>query len=285
MPAPALFAFVQVEVPWILGPADGRYVVRGHAGTPEHVLVVSTLSAPVTRRRVRSRRARVEAPGAGPASTIASRATLIDAQPLAQPGERWLAAVDLQAHADRAISAINRVLGAQRLAAADPAVRPVDRTHSLAVRVGVGAGEQVAEGRWSQAVCVPPPPSPRGSRGAGLHPVERLAAVLAGRDVLLATEELTLRARVDADAERWRECALQLRAALQAARAELVPWSGQGDIDERLAELADLSGDVAAAAGAALEGGPGDEQIAGIGHALARLEAALRARTAVQLGR
>jgi hypothetical protein len=249
------------------------------------VLVVSTLSAPVTRRRVRSRRARIEPPGAGPSSAVASRATLIGAQPLAQPGERWLAAVDLQAHADRAISAINRVLGAQRLAAADSAVRPVDRTHALVVRVGVGAGEQVAEGRWAQAVSVPPPAAPRRSRGAGLHPVERLAAVLAGRDVLLATEELTLRARSDADAERWRECALQLRAALEAARAELVPWSGQGDIDERLAELADLSGDVGAAAGAALEGGLDDEQIAGIEHALGRLEAALRARTAVQLGR
>lgn len=285
MPAPALFSFVQLEVPWILGPPDGRYVVRGHAGAPEHVLVVSTLSAPVARKRIRARRARAEPATAGPASAIASRATLIGAQPLAEPGERWLGTVDLQAHAGRAITVLNRVLYAQRLAAADPAVRPVDRAHALAVRVGVGAGEQVAEGRWSQAVLVPPPAPPRRSRSAGLHPVERLAAVLAGRDVLLAAEELALRARTDADADRWRECALQLRAALQSALAELTPWSGQGDIDARLAELRELSGDVDAAAGTALEGGLDDEQIAAVSRALARLEAALRARTAAQLGR
>lgn len=285
MPAPALFSFVQVEVPWILGPPDGRYVVRGHAGAPEHVLVVSTLSAPVSRGRRRSRRARAEAPAAGPASAIASRATLIGAQPLTEPGERWLAAVDVQAHADRAIAALNRVLHAQRLAAADPAVRPVDRAHALAVRVGVGAGEQVAEGRWSRAVLVPPAAPARRARGAGLQPVERLAAVLAGRDVLLAAEELALRARADADAQRWRECALQLRAALQAALAELVPWSGQGDVDARLVELDELSAGVEAAAATALEGGLDDEQIGSVSHALGRLEAALRARTSVQLGR
>ena len=62
--------------------------------------------------------------------------------------------------------------------------------------------------------------------------------MLAGRDVALACEELTLRARADADAGRWRDCAFQLRAAYDAALAELLPWSGQADIDERLAELA-----------------------------------------------
>jgi len=286
VPAPALFSFVQVEVPWILGPPDGRYVVRGHAGTPEHVLVVSTLSAPVARAgRLRGRRRHPEMASPPPARAIATRATLIGAQPLAEPGERWLAAADAEAEADRAIAALNRVLHAQRLAAADPAVRPVDRAHALAVRVGVGAGEQVADGRWSQALLVPAPAPPRRLRSGGLQPVERLAAVLAGRDVLLAAEELALRARADAESERWRECALQLRAALDAALAELVPWSGQGDIDDRLAELHELRDPIGEAAGAALEGGLQDEQVAVVAHALARLEAALRARTAVHLGR
>ena len=36
-----LFGFVQLEFPWALGPPDGRYVLRGHAGEPEHVLVVT----------------------------------------------------------------------------------------------------------------------------------------------------------------------------------------------------------------------------------------------------
>ena len=60
-----------------------------------------------------------------------------------------------------------------------------------------------------------------------LRPQERLAAILGGRDVALACEELALRARLDADAGRWREAAFQLRVALEAAIAELGPWPGR----------------------------------------------------------
>ena len=288
MGAPALFAFVQVEVPWILGPADGRYIVRGHAGEPEYVLVIGTLGAPVRRGALRRRRAtrpRPVAPSAAPATAIATRATLIGARPLEEPGEQWLRHADLQAEADRGIAALNRVLHAQRIAAADPALAPLTRERALAVRVGVGAGEQVADGRWASAVLVPAPAAGgRGSRVAGLRPTERLAAMLANRDVALACEELTLRARADADAGRWRDCAFQLRAAYEAALAELLPWSGQSDIDERLAELAELQPAVAGAAEAAREGGVDEDRIAELSQALARLEAALRARTNTQLG-
>lgn len=288
MSAPALFAFVQVEVPWVLGPADGRYIVRGHAGEPEYVLVIGTLAAPVHRRgplaRRSARRARPVAPSSAPATAIATRATLIGARPLTMPGERWLREADLQAEADRGITVLNRVLHAQRIATADPAVGALTHARTIAVRVGVGAGEQVAEGRWTGAALVPPPAPGRGSRTAGLRPTERLAAMLAGRDVALACEELTLRARADADAGRWRDCAFQLLAAYDAALAELLPWGGQADIDERLAELAELRPSVAGAADAAREGGLEDERIAALAQALARLEAALRARTNAQLG-
>lgn len=288
MSAPALFAFVQVEVPWVLGPADGRYIVRGHAGEPEHVLVIGTLAAPVRRRgplgRRRSRRPQPVAPSASPATAIATRATLIGARPLAQPGERWLRDADLQAEAARGIAVLNSVLHAQRIATADPGVGALTHARMLAVRVGVGAGEQVAEGRWASAALVPPPDPGRGSRTTGLRPTERLAAMLAGRDVALACEELTLRARADADAGRWRDCAFQLRAAYDAALAELLPWGGQADIDDRLGELGELRGGVDAAAAAALQGGLDDDGIATLAQALTRLEAALRARTNAQLG-
>lgn len=288
MSAPALFTFVQVEVPWVLGPADGRYIVRGHAGEPEYVLVVGTIGAPVRRgalHRRRARRAQPVSPAPPPSAATATRATLIAARPLAEPGERWLQGADLGAEADRAIAVLNRVLHAQRVATGDPAVGPVTRARALAVRVGVGAGEQVADGRWASAVLVPAPSaSGRTSRSAGLRPTERLAAILAGRDVALACEELTLRARADADAGRWRDCAFQLRAAFDAALGELLPWSGQADIDERLAELADLRPAVDEAATAAVAGGLVDEQIAALDRALGRLEAALRARTNAQLG-
>src|SRR5450631_674478 len=39
-----LFVFLQLEFPWALGPADGRYLLRDRAdGEPEHVVVIDTL--------------------------------------------------------------------------------------------------------------------------------------------------------------------------------------------------------------------------------------------------
>ena len=73
---------------------------------------------------------------------------------------------------------------------------------------------------------------------------------------------------------------LQLRVALQAAVAELPPWSERGDLATRIAELEELWPDVDAAADAALRGGVDDEVFDRAEHALGRLEAALRARTA-----
>ena len=120
-------------------------------------------------------------------------------------------------------------------------------------------------------------PSP--PRAAALRPQERLAALLGARDAPLAAEELALRARVDLDAGRRREAALQLRIALEAGLAELEPWREQ--LADRLAELRDARGAVGAAANAALQGGIDDETAAEVERVLERLEAALRARVAL----
>ncbi len=41
-----LFVFLQLEFPWALGPADGRYLLRdGAEAEPEHVVVIDTLGA------------------------------------------------------------------------------------------------------------------------------------------------------------------------------------------------------------------------------------------------
>lgn len=277
---------MQVEVPWVLGPADGRYVLRGHAGEPAYVLVVRTLGAPRRRgplRRLRRRRARPAAPSPPPTPVTVTRATLVAAEPLAGTGERWLREADVQAEADHALAVLGAVLHAQRLAAADPDVPEVTRARALVVRVGVGAGEQVADGRWTSAVEVPAPSGPA-SRTATLRPQERLAAILSGRDVALASEQLVLRARADADAGRWREAAFQLRVALEAAIAELEPWSGRGDLDARIEELRRFRTAVGTIANAALEGGLDDAQIAEVRRVTERLEAALRARTQAELG-
>jgi len=88
-----------------------------------------------------------------------------------------------------------------------------------------------------------------------------------------------LRARGDLDHGRPREGALQLSVALEAALAELEGWREQ--LGERLDELAGHRPAVAAAAQAALAGGLDDETVEAVEGALARLEAALRARAAL----
>ncbi len=250
------------------------------------MLVLQTITAPVRRGPLgRRRRPRPEPapPEPPPATAPATRITLVGARALEEPADRWLAARDLAAEADGAVAVLNRLLHAHRLAAADPSVRPLSRAQATAVRVGCGAGEQVADGRWTQALEVPPPVP--GGRAAVLQPAERLAALLGGRDVALACEDLTLRAREDADAGRWQACAFQLRVALEAALAELEPWVGQADLAERLDELRALRPQVGAAANAALEGGLGETRIADVRAALERIEAALRARAQAELSR
>lgn len=276
-----MFGFSQIEVPWALGPADGRYVVRRHAGEqPEHVLVLTTLGAS-QRRLLGGRRARPAAPEPSPSPVITGRATIITAEPLgdANAAASWFAASDPEAAMAAGLLVLNRALHAHRVASADPFAREVGRADALVARVGIGAGEQVAEGRWSEAVELPGP-EPRKRRTAALRPQERLAALLSGRDAALACELLVLRARADLDAGRQREAALQLRTALDAALAELPPWAERGDLGRRVEELAAGRPAVEQLARAALGRGLDPEEVAAVARALGRLEAALRARSA-----
>jgi hypothetical protein len=280
------FRFVQFEFPWALGPEPGRYAIREQLGEPPaHVLVVAVLGARERRLLPRRRRARAvaAAPGPAPEPVVTSRATLVDTVGLDdyESAAAWLAAAELEALAGAALMRLNRVLHAHRIAAADPYAREVARTQALVVRVGFGNGESVADGRWDRARELPRPAAPAlRPRAAALRPQERLAALLAARDVALACEELTLRTRQDVDAERWREAALGLRAAFEAALAELEPWRELTGLPERLAQLREHRDGVGALANAALRRGLDDGQIDLITTVLGRIEATLRARTA-----
>lgn len=273
-----------MEIPWPIGPADGRYVIRGHAGEPAHILVLRTLGAPERRRSLRRRRFRPAAVQPPPTPVPTTRATLIGATPLSDSGEQWLKDADLEDEAGNALGVLNAVVHQHRSAASDPRVPELTRGLALVVRVGYGAGEQVADGRWSAAVEIAAPAPARRERSGVLRPQERLAAMLGGRDVALACEELTLRARLDADAGRWREAAFQMRVALEAAIAELGPWSGNPGLAERIEELRALRPAIGDAANRALDGGLDESSIGAVRHGLERVEAALRARTHAELG-
>jgi hypothetical protein len=248
------------------------------------VLVLATVGAP-QRRRLGRRRPRRAAPE--PATVPVARATLVAVQSFAdeRAAERWLRDAGEQreaaeARVHEAVAVLNRVLHLHRAATADPHVREVDADQALVVRLGYGEGEQVADGHWLRAIEARLTRARR-RREAVLRPQERLAALLGARDAALACEELALRARQDVDAGRRREAALQLEVALVAALAELQPWAPRGDLAMRIDELRALLPGVEAAARGALQGGVEDDEDAAVRHALERLEAALRARTAL----
>ena len=276
------FGFVQWEFAGRLGPDPGRYPVRRFAGDDvRSIVVIGGFEAPRRSLLPRGRRAKA-AKEAGPAAVDVTRATVIDAEPMYErdAAEAWLE----QAAGERsetvvaeALAVLNRAVAAQRVAAVDPLQADADPDRALVVRVGYGLGEQVAEGDWEAASELP---RPRERRSRALVPQQRLAALLSGRDVALACEELALRARGDLDAGRQREAAMQLHLALEAAVAELESWRGRSDMGERIDELAGLRGDVAGAANAAIQGGLEPEQVVAVSRALERLEAALRARAA-----
>ncbi len=244
------------------------------------MLVIATLGAPERRRLLAGRRRQREAPPEPePAPVSTGKATVIDVgRPLAGEDEAraWLrtAGGDFLA---AGLAVLNRALHAFRLVTADPYLNAVSDGQALVARIGFGAGEEVADGLWTEARELLGP-RPRQRRLKTLQPQARLAAVLSGRELPLACEELALRARLDLDSGRQREAALQLLVALDAALVELAADPAAGELAPRLAELRDQRERAGEAAQAALSGPLAPEQRAAVEFTLGRIEAALRAR-------
>jgi len=273
--AERLFLFVQLEFPWELGPPDGRYLLRGGPERePEHVVVLGTVGATRrpegmlrARRRTRSRPATPE-----PAPVAITRATVID--PVAVAGDAqaraWLAQLDPERETRSAVGVLGGVLHAYRIATADPYIHEPSPARALVIRAGWGEGEQVADGHWRHALELPWKEPHTRRRVAALRPQERLTVLLSGREQALLCEELTLRARRDLDQERLAHATVELQSAYAAALSEL-GGEDRPDLTERVVELRKLSATIAASAE------PDEHPVR---HALERLEAALRARTA-----
>lgn len=268
------FPFVQFEFAFPVGPADGRYLKRtGAGGAAERVIVIRTLGAPERRRLRRRRPTRVKQGDPAPVPTV--RTTIIRAEPLDRPeAEGWLDGLRrdraaLEAELRDASRELNHLLRAHRAASGDPYVRELVGRAANVVRIGYGSGELVADGRFDAAYEVPAEVRRRLRRAEMLAPQERLAAILGGRDEVLASEELVLRARVDIDADRPREAALQARIALEAILAELPAGSP-------LADLEAARPAVGTAANAALEGLPTADMQAAVAGAVEAMERALR---------
>ena len=155
----------------------------------------------------------------------------------AKEGSAWLARTlrDRERATDEIRAAtriVNRALAALRAAAQDPLVNEIGASRALSIRVGHGSGDELAEGRWTEARELP---QPRRGRLDDVGPQSRLAAVLAGRDEVHPAETLALRAMLDSEQGRHAEALYGIRAA-KAALDEL-PSEASAKLRERIDAL------------------------------------------------
>ena len=175
---------------------------------------------------------------------------------------------------DGALRVLNQALHAHRLAKTDPHSRDASDSVALITRIGFGSGDEVADGQYGEAWELPRAGRRRLAKRSMDAPDERFAALLGGREPLYACEELVLRARIDLDAGRMREAALQARIALETVLSELgteIP----GNRRPALEGDRELAGD---AANQALKGALDPELTEPLTEFIVRMEAALRAR-------
>jgi hypothetical protein len=279
---------VQFELAGGLPLADGRYLARSaDESEQESVLVLQRIGAP--RAPGRRRRSRRVGAGTEPPALALTRATAIRAfAPFGDLGEaaRWLdEACEAEDTVDvlvvEGLALLNRALHAQAVATANPNSQvELDAEGAERVLIGVGTGEEVADGRFTEAreVDARPRSSRRRRREEELRPQERVAAVLRGRERLDACETLLLRARADLDAGRAREAALQLRVGLEALLVELKGALADPGHEEDMATLAERKGQVGEAANAALQGDLPPQQRAQVEELLKLSERVLRRR-------
>ena len=212
-PPRQLFRFCQLDFPFALGPADGRYLERSPAGEDLAVVVFAALHAERA-SRLRGRRPSKLPPGAERAGAGADHARDGDRAP-SRSTTRARRATGCSAAAAAAstggeeiataLAHVNHAVAAYRVCAADPHAHDVSRDQALRVRLGYGTGAELVDGGWDEALVVPGEHSrPRVRRrmlapraGAGGHPHGPPRGVQ-------PSEELLLRARLDLDAGRQR---------------------------------------------------------------------------------
>jgi len=240
----------------------------------ESVLVLSTLGAPERRLLQRSKFRPVEASDPEPVPT--ARATVVRATPFRSDSDAaaWLSGADLDEEVGAAVLLLNRALHAHRVAAADPYVTEVSAERALVVRIGYGSGDELADGRYGEALELPRTTRRRSKRSMEA-PEERFAALLGGREEVLPAEELVLRARADLNAGRLAEAALQARVAIEALLAAGIASSESGPAGGSLAAHRDA---IASAANAALRGELPGDSAAALEEAVAAMEHALKKR-------
>lgn len=222
-----LLPMVQLDLPGELPLEDGRYVVRppGEPSGDADVLAIRTLGTARAKRGLfRSKGKPVAAAEEAPALRV-SRVTLARAKPFgtAEAAEAWLQEVSDSEEMSKSLAAetartLNRALRAHRAAAGDPYATDLHHGSAVAIRFGFGSGDELVDGRWTEAVEMPE----SGRRAllaasrAEVGPQERVAAVLGAREEVAPYEELLAGARRALAEGRIEEAAVMVEAAARS---------------------------------------------------------------------
>jgi hypothetical protein len=192
------------------------------------VLIVQELGSARPGRRGRRRAKRVEP---GTPEQVPVTIVTVTGQSLADAdaASKWLKATmadgeEARGEVRAATRIVNRALNALRAGAEDPLVQEIAASRALAVRIGHGTGDELAEGRWTEATELA---RPGRHRLDDVEPQSRVAAVLAGRDEVHPAETLALRARLDVEQGRRAEALYGVRAALAALEEQPTERSKQ----------------------------------------------------------
>lgn len=302
------FLFIQFEFTHAVGPHAGAYVIaregesepgasqapvldarnqqlagvtRGVGGAD--VLVVGVLGAPAARRGVLRRAREVDADTAPDDVPLSLLTFIKGTEPLPDRDQAKgrLNAIrfsdsEQQRWVDEGLGVINVAIRAYRTGAPDPYAIDVNRRDARRVRIGYGDTDEVQNGRWHEAIDLPPQVHARRKLIERLRPAEAVAAVLAGKTEVFEAEELLLRALIDLDHGRTRAAAHQVAAGIQLLAAELrsLPTAGPGW--GPLGELARRADELAAAATDAPLDAPGMTELESIIAAVEELLSAWR---------
>ena len=197
---------------------------------------------------------------------------------------------------DEALAVVNRVVHLHRLAAADPHVHELAAAQATVARAGWGEGEQLADGRWTQARELPLQARRRARRLFGRRSRRERNEELVHLERLRGAAGRARCSRCSARswpcgpgrtstpaATRWRRssCARRSpRPSRSCAGRDARTWCCGWTSCEQLSD--GVEGEAERVLEAARSGRPGEERPRPdaelLAHALGRLEAALRAR-------
>lgn len=233
----------QLDLPGELPLEDGRFVVRppGDPDGEADVLAVRTLGTSRARGRLFGKSPKPDQASEEAPALRVSRVTLAKAKPFGtlEAARAWLAEVAASEDLAKGLAAetartLNRALRAHRAAAGDPYATDLHHGSAVAIRFGFGSGDELAEGRWSEAVEM----AESGRRAllaaarADVGPQERVASVLGSREEVAPFEELLAGSHRALGEQRLDEAAVMVEAA-----ARSIERSGPTELRGSAAEI------------------------------------------------